>query len=32
MDCGHVLIRLRPSQYAAVYYALSDSVDEDLKL
>ena len=32
MDCGHVLIRLRPSQHAAVYYALSDSVDEDLKL
>ena len=32
MDCGHVLIRLRPSQYVAVYYALSDSVDEDLKL
>ena len=27
---GHVLIRLRPSQYVAVYYALSDSVDEDL--
>ena len=32
MDCGHVLIRSRPSQYVAVYYALSDSVDEDLKL
>ena len=29
---GHVLIRLRPSQYVAVYYALFDSVDEDLKL